>query len=72
MFSALEAKENVSNTNKAIISAICSKVERASRQGRRKIYFETPRQINKDEIAALMRELGYKSWATAKSVAVEW
>ena len=72
MFSVLNAKENVSNTNKAVVSAIYSKMERASRQGQRKIYFEIPKCINKNDIATLMKELGYKSYVTAKNVAVEW
>lgn len=72
MFSTLDAKENVSNTNKAVVSAIYSKIERASRHGRRKIYFETPRCINKNDIATLMKELGYKSCVTAKNVVIEW
>lgn len=72
MFSAINARENVSDTNKAVVRAICNKVERASKQGRHKIYFETPRCINKSDISELMRSLGYKSWVTAKSVAVEW
>lgn len=72
MFSVLDAKENVSNTNKAIVNAIYSKMERASRQGQRKIYFEIPKCINKNDIATLMRELGYKSCVTAKNIVIEW
>ena len=72
MFSVLDAKENISNTNKAVISAIYSKMERASRHGQRKIYFEIPKCINKNDIATLMRELGYKSCVTAKNVVIEW
>ena len=72
MFSALDAKENVSNTNKAVVEAICNKIEKASRQGRHKIYFATPNSIKKSDIAELMRGLGYRSWTTANSVAVEW
>lgn len=72
MFSALEAKENVSNTNKAVVSAICSQIERASKMGLKKIEFATPLCIDKDDVAMLMRNLGYRVWTTDNGVKVSW
>lgn len=72
MFDAKMARENVNVVDKAVVEAICNKIERASAQGKRKIYFSTPRCVDRNSIVDIMRELGYKAWKTSERIGVEW
>lgn len=70
MINALEAREMVNGKNSTILNDICRQVERKARQGKTITYYKTT--ANKEALAEGMRQLGFKSWATAQSVAVQW